>query len=251
MNINNFSNNSLYKKYALGSLSKMLKMKIYYKKTNGQWKCHGPSKKTSYDKLLLIDNENIVDLVDYLNNTTIYLQEFKSDSSQTMKESLNNIFLSKNIRFLLDKKLWLSNYHENAKICMKFSQFNDKDELKLYQDPFFQIDSKKILTIFLANSSYLNIYERIFCVFVYKVPVQILIRCLGMSNEQFICNFRDYEFSVEQNTIGKQILKLQTVDLSPDAGLFLKYLNYLWASSANKFNLETVNKYFFKLLNQC
>ncbi|CAF0762307.1 unnamed protein product [Brachionus calyciflorus] len=252
MSINNFSNNSLYKKYALGSLCKILKMRIYYKKSNGQWKCYSPNKRQINEKReISIENQNIIDLMEYLNTQTIYLQEFKHELSN------QSLYVNKNIRFLLDKKLWLTNHHENSKICMKFSQFNDPTELKLYQDEYFLIDSKRIIQIFMSQLNDISLYEKVFCVFIYKVPVEIILKGYYPSNTDQTSFFYNkdkfsFEFSPEFNTIGKQILKLELFN-NLDEGLFIKYMNYLWSDSnpgsKGKFNKEIVNKYFQRFIS--
>lgn len=152
---------------------------------------------------------------------------------------------------------------------MKFSQFNDKEELKLYQDVYFLIDHKKILHQFLSNKNVLKNCEKIFCVFLYKVPVEILIRSftdqpealqgnnVNNMNEQILN--KQFEFSLEFNTIGKQISRFEglhgmlvasnqnEVDKS-DGFILINYLNYLWG--VNKFNQESVNKHFVYLTSQ-
>lgn len=85
--------------------------------------------------------------VDYLNQCIIYLQEFKSDSLSQLS-SLGPVFSRKFVRILLNKKLWVSKHADNAKICMKFSQFNDETELKSYQRVYFTIDPKTITNVF-------------------------------------------------------------------------------------------------------
>lgn len=251
MSINNFSNNSLYKKYALGSLSKILKMKIYYKKSNGIWKCYSPNVKHQVEKKdISIDNHNLVDLMDYLNYQTIYLQEFKYDGA---KQSL---FLNKNIRFLLDKKMWLFNHHENSKICMKFSQFNDSTELKIYQDEYFLLDCKRLIQIFLSHLNDISMFEKVFCVFIYKVPIEIILKGFKKNQEQsslfYTSEKVNFDFTPDLNTIGKQIYKLEQLD-HLDEGLFIRYMNFLWSGKSTlcgKFTKEIVNRYFQKLINQ-
>lgn len=250
MSINNFSNNSLYKKYALGSLSKMLKMKIYYKKSNGIWKCYSPNKRQMEKKEISMDNHNLIDLIEYLNSQTIYLQEFKYDGNEQC------LYLNKNIRFLLDKKLWLLNHSENSKICMKFSQFNDSTELKIYQDEYFLLDSRRLVQIFLSHLNDMSMFEKVFCVFVYKVPIEIILKGFKTNSEQsslfYASDKTNFDFTPDLNTIGKQIFKLEQLN-HLDEGLFIRYMNFLWNGKANlngKFTKEIVNKYFQKLINQ-
>ncbi|RNA28802.1 hypothetical protein BpHYR1_024917 [Brachionus plicatilis] len=241
MSINNFSNNPLYKKYALGSLSKMLKMRIYYKKSNGTWKCYSPNRRQVEKKKIAIDNQNIVDLMEYLNGQTIYLQEFKYDRAG------QSLFVNKNIRFLLDKKLWLLNHHENSKICMKFSQFNDTTELNLYQDEYFLLDCKRLVQIFLSHLNDITLFEKVFCVFIYKVPIEIIVKEHKLSSEQSSLFYdkekTSFDFSPEFNTIGKQILKLEQLN-HLDESLFIKYMNFLWrekGAQSGKFTKEIIN----------
>ena len=78
--------------------------------------------------------------LDYLNECTIYLQEFRTEPAIKPAKKL--------IRVLLDKKLWLSKCANNSKICMNFSQFNDEAELMAYQRDFFTIDPKRITELF-------------------------------------------------------------------------------------------------------
>lgn len=85
--------------------------------------------------------------VDYLNQCIIYLQEFKSDSMSQLSSSSPS-FTRKFVRILLNKKLWVSKHADNAKICMKFSQFNDETELMSYQRVYFTIDPKRITDVF-------------------------------------------------------------------------------------------------------
>lgn len=249
MSINNFSNNPLYKKYALGSLSKMLKMKIFYKKWNGVWKCYSPNKRQVEKKEISIENQSTIDLIEYLNGQTVYLQEFKYQGAD------QTLYLNKNIRFLLDKKLWLLNHHENSNICMKFSQFNDSTELKLYQDEYFLLDCKRLIQIFLSHLNDISLFEKVFCVFIYKVPIEIILKKLTTSSEQtcllYMGDVINFEFNSDFNTIGKQIFKLEQMD-HLDEGLFIKYMNFLWTGkgTANgKFSKDIVNRYFQKIIN--
>ncbi len=79
--------------------------------------------------------------LDYLNECVIYLQEFRAEDRSS--KSCNKV-----IRVLLNKKLWLSKFANNSKICMNFTQFNDEAELKAYQKHFYTIDPKLITDVF-------------------------------------------------------------------------------------------------------
>ncbi len=93
-------------------------------------------------------------LLDFLNGIVIYLQEIRG----------YDCFSNKVIRVLLNKKLWLSKYAYNLRICMNFTQFTDEDELKAYQKHFYTIDANLITDIFgqkkqVTNFQDLNIIE--------------------------------------------------------------------------------------------
>lgn len=83
-------------------------------------------------------------LMDYLNQFTIYLQEFRTEAVNGHAGYANK----KVIRILLNKKIWVQKYAENSKICMKFAQFNDEMELRSYQRQYFTINPKQITDIF-------------------------------------------------------------------------------------------------------
>ena len=101
-----------------------------------------------YQKL---SNEN-KDEIQYLNQCIIYLQEFKLDSASLgCNKYSSNTHSKKFVRILLNKKLWVSKCSDNAKICMKFSQFNDETELKYYQRVYFTISPKKITDVFITK----------------------------------------------------------------------------------------------------
>lgn len=245
LSINNFSNNALYKKFALPSLSQILNLTIYYKKSNGQWKCFYPFINRHSEKTLkklacqqfLDENKYKITSekkkqMDYLNEHVIYLQEFRSDTLN--KTSLCNP-TKKVVRILMSKKLWLSKFTENLKICMNFSQFNDKQEYDKYQKLFFTIDSTKISDIFTKRSkSYekTNQMNMAFCVFIQSVSVNIITNCINtnsLSNDQSELSIRNnqadnFELSQEYNTIGKQLKRFEAVGIQK----VHQYINHLW-----------------------
>jgi len=272
LSINGFSNNSLYKRFALQTISKMLHVKIYCKKANDQWKYLDPTvNKSNQSKT----NENACQKADdfekyfkYLNEITFYLQEFRSVNRSVL--SSNQIHTNKNVRILLEKKMWLSKFKDNARICMKFSQFNDVNELKSYQQPHFCMDARKIIDFFYSSEALnLNLFKKIFCVFVDIVPVHLMMNCefanSKKSSQQSVTNhqnanganarqpereleirsedeflyekyLKEMEFSPEYNTIGKQFAKFETYGKEKT----IQYLNHLWGKSI--FNDKLINE---------
>lgn len=198
LSINNFSSNQLYNKFATKYLSYYLGMRVCLKRTNGKWKFYEPHKHRSHS-----DEAWKSELFDYLNETSIYLYEFKvasnrnplarldtnnntkSNGSESKMQTCN----SKIIRILLNKRLWLKNYHENAKICMRFSQFCDPDELNKYNQCKCLIDSLRLLHVFknachlslrinanyLLSSSIVDDFKKIFFAFIMCSPIDLLV----------------------------------------------------------------------------
>jgi hypothetical protein len=251
----------------------MLHVKIYFKKANDQWKYLDPTdvNKSTQPKA----NENVSRLNEehekcskYLNEITFYLQEFRSVNRSTLSSNL--IHTNKNVRILLEKKMWLSKFKDNARICMKFSQFNDINELKSYQQPHFCMDSRKIIDFFYSNEGLnLNLFKKIFCVFVDIVPVHLIMNCeiainkkfsqqttthqysnginarkseneleIRTTEDEFLYEkyLKEMEFSPEYNTIGKQFAKFESYGKDKT----IQYLNHLWGK--NIFNDKLIGE---------
>ncbi len=205
-------------------------MKICYKRANNTWKTFDPT----FDAALAQQNvQNALPNNKYLTTMTVYLQEVKTDP-------VNRI-----VRVLLDKRVWLTNYQDNLRICMQFSQFNDIDELKTYQQQYFLLDFKAILQNFLKNFKHLNIYEKIFCVFICKVPVKFITSPADSAHviRYFDENFDPIRYNL--NTIGKQYQFLQSRYDNKDK--IISYLNHLWGKSI--FNDEFVTNQFNQILS--
>jgi hypothetical protein len=220
-------------------------MKIYYKKSNGQWKLYEPYtnrlkekhlRKLTCQHYLDENNSKAVEkknLLDYLNECVIYLQEFRTD---TVCNNIKANTCKKSVRILLNKKLWLSKYSDNPKICMSFSQFNDADELKSYQKPYFCIESSKITDLF-TKSYEPNFINKLFCVFINIAPVHLILNSeyypgnylnkliedeQNKSDASF--DLSEMEFSQEYSTIGKQLARFQIKGKQK----CYDYLNHLW-----------------------
>lgn len=256
LSINNFSNNALFRKYAIAILAKILNVNIFNKRTNGQWKFYEPSRNNKSTK-----DEEKAKLMSYLNECTIYLQEFRADSSY-MNKNLSFDFMpcTKNFRILLDKKLWLSKQHENSKICMKFSQFNDSEELKKYELASFCMDSSKIVNLFNLNENE-DEFQKIFCIFINIVQMQSIVYAELPTNKSLNSKFqtmekgpdkmefinekeiKEMEFSSEFNTIGKQFSKFEKLGKEK----LLQYLNFLWGKRI--FSDDFIEKKFSSIRN--
>lgn len=258
LSINNFCNNTLYKKYALISLCQLLNIKIYFKRTNGQWKMYEPfTNKYNEKNLRKIVNEEYFqklsenrEEVDYLNQCIIYLQEFKSDSLSQLSTS-GHAYSRKFIRILLNKKLWVSKHTDNAKICMKFSQFNDEREMKDYQRAYFTIDPKTIIDVFSTKKGqlysqlsepFIDLNKKLFCVLIHFIPVWVLLNAdyvpRSQSKQLFYeiksNHMEEFEANEEYSTLGKQFARF--IEIGPDKTY--QFLNYLWGK--NVFNQEFV-----------
>ena len=211
-----------------------MNIKIYFKKFNGNWRLYEPRFKS----------ENS------LNDTTIYLREFRSDP---MKNTLS----IKYVRFLLNKKLWLSRQKENSNICMQFSQFYDADELLKYEKYYFCLKPSKITEKFndLVNMS---VSKQIFVVFIHTLPIQSLMHIETISSKVSLTkqlNNRDHlneeasltemEFSTDFNTIGKQFFRFELLGKHQ----LINYLNYLWGKQI--FNDEFVDKKIRQYRKNC
>jgi len=208
LSINNFSNNVLFKKYALGGLSQILKIKISYKKSNGQWKVYEPCVPKSQKQPL---DDTTKQYLHYLNNNTIYLQEFRTDNN-------NQYSCKKTVRFLLDKRLWIKNYSDNTKICLNFSQFNDSNELKTYLKYSYGISPKQIIKPFKLVDD-LNFTQKIFCIFLCLAPIQLIIS-IGLTQK---LSHSEFDYSDEFNSIGKQIVRFESISNEK----LRDYFNYL------------------------
>ena len=205
-------------------MCQILHMKIYYKRSNGNWKLYEPlagrsnekSKRLSLQPFGLDESAEKKKHSDYLNECIIYLQELRVDNTA------NKTSGCKIVRILLNKKLWLSKHAYNSKICMNFSQFNDADELKAYQKPFFSIESNKITDLFIKSIE-LNWMNKLYCVFVSCVPPHLLL------NTECSClsGLTDLEFTQEFNTIGKQLVRFQPQGKDK----IYQYLNHLWGKT--------------------
>lgn len=263
LSINNFCNNSLYRKFALSSISKLLKIKLYYKKSNGQWKFYDSESNSSAANNKFDSTSNVNNLMECLNETTIYLQEIRFDpdarSSQTNTFKLS---FNKSVRLLLDKKLWLSNYLDNNKICIKFSQFNDLEQLKIYREPYFLIDSIQFVNQILSrmkttDKRELNIYQRTFFVLINKLSVEVILDSTNPCGSKMITNnnenlqltkevtslIKTILNSAELNTIGKQYYSFE---LARGKEALFVYMN-LWLGK-NIFNDDFVNRCYSNIL---
>lgn len=270
-------------------------MKIFYKKSNGIWKCYEPSR--SRTRSNVINDENNKDMEEEVQrsrsnliDSTIYMQEFKSESNssnkkqyefpvsyQQLSSSNNSCAHNKSVRILLNKKLWLSNYADNSKICMKFSQFNDLDELRSFEENFFCMESAKIINLLNIKDN-MNYYYKIFSVFLNSLPVRSLMYPdLSVTSStsarsstgkiprrpetmNFIGKEQDLasdmnthedliklmEFTQEHNTIGKQFLKFEKLEKEQKIdNLVFKFLNYIWGK--NMFDNDFIEKTYSKL----
>lgn len=245
LGINNFANNALYRKYALISISQLLNMKIFYKRANGQWKMY--ESRPSLDNTKQSITVEKANQLNYLNDCVIYLQEFRTESS--------NKSVKKVIRILLDKKLWLSKFANNSKICMNFAQFNDETELKSYQRHYFTFHPKMITDIFTGRNDQANctkvinlaFTKKIFSVFLHSAPVQLMLNAESNTHstlvhstiiDSTISNSEDIEFTQEFNTIGKQFRRFEVMG----PGKLYQFINHIWGCIATMglFNDEFV-----------
>ena len=223
-------------------------MKIYFKKANGQWKLYEPVS-ARLGQRPLAPFHKFTDLyeveanlserkkhLEVLNESIIYLQEFRTET-QSKSAKLSG---KKSVRILLNKRLWLSKHMENSQICMSFSQFNDADELRKYQQAYYSLPFRKITSLLEPIVHFDPIYKA-FCVFISKAPVHLLLHC-----ENKIDDFKpvktdsqtmELNFSTEFNTIGKQIKKFQS-----NKEKLYDFFNYLWGKAL--FNEEFVNSKF-------
>lgn len=230
----------------------MLNINICYRKSSGNWKLYEPDF-SSIDKTKLTQDK--LNLLDYLHESTIYLQEFRFSSTKINIDNINyNINSNKNVRLLLNKKLWLSKYYDNYKVCMKFTQFNDADELKIYQEPTSCLSLGQLVKFFnqnnerTKNEDYVSI---MFCVFLVTLPIQTLIDCEHVNSnnnnpinvnknsnltENQMNDLREMEFSADFNTIGKQFLKFE----QKGHDKLINYLNYLLNNNKFDWKSETI-----------
>lgn len=231
LSINNFSNNTLFRKYALCTLCQILKIKISYKKSNGQWKIYEPKLAKSNKS---VDDDNRKQFVHYLNNCTIYLQEFRTDSS-------SHSSCKKTVRFLLDKRLWLKNYQDNSKICLNFSQFNDANELKTYNKLSYSIGCKQIMKPFGVING-LNSTQTAFCVFIACIPIQV-ITSIGFNNQTKNSN-HEMDLVDDFNTVGKQIIRFESIGIEK----LRDYFNFLYGKAI--FTDEFIKSKYNQIINQ-
>lgn len=222
----------MFKKYALGGLCQILNMKISYKKSNGQWKAYEPivALKSSSQKQQAND-ETVKQYLHYLNNCTIYLQEFRTDNSSQYS-------CKKTVRFLLDKRVWIKNYSDNSKICLNFSQFNDSDELKTYLKYSYSINPKQLIKPFkmISNLSYT---QKIFCIFICLAPIQLII-AIGLNQKQ---TNPEFDYNDEFNSIGKQIIRFESISNEK----LKDYFNFLCGKSV--FTDEFINSKYVQVIN--
>lgn len=154
LSINNFGANQLFQRHAIYALSRLLGMNIYCLKLTGQWR--------------YAENKTIeqTDHAKLLNSLTIYLRELQFENQ-----------IGKNYRMLLPKKLWLSNRFDNMNISLRFSQFSDPDIFQHYQQKFFNISVNEMLrNIFGNRTDLLSPAQRAFCVLIYKISLEQLIK---------------------------------------------------------------------------
>ena len=226
----------MYKKYALSALSYILKIQIYFKRSSGQWKICEPNSSMNFVNY----SKEKQHLLKCLNDSTVYLQEFRSDSSKS-----SHFFTNKYVRILLNRKHWFTKSRENTKICMKFSQFNDIDELSKYEKYYFTIKPSKITENFKRITD-ISITRQIFCIFIQTLPIHSLMN-IEFSMQKMSLNavknenipdciiltekpsdaeqlLKEMNFSAEFNTIGKQFAKFESLGKEKLIG----YLNFLW-----------------------
>ncbi len=210
MSINNFSNNLLYRKFAISNLCQILQMKINFKKTNGQWKTYEPKQTQSTST-----DPNIKQYLNYLNSCVIYLHEFRHDSS-------SHLTFKKTIRYLLNKKQWCKNYSDNVKICLNFAQFNDPDELKAYQKLAYSISSNQLMKS-LGPIENLNETNKLFHAFISHLPIDILVSASFNQNKNIN---HEMELNDECNSVGKQIIRFESMGGSQKLKEYFSYLLY-------------------------
>jgi len=221
LSANNFSNNPLYKRYAVIGLSNILHMKINLKKAGAtQFKTFEPVK--SFTSSTEIENHKAAS---YLNNFTIYLQEFRFDSA-------SHLACKRTVRFLLEKKLWIKNFPENYKMCMSYSQFNDHEQLKMFNELEFSIKPAKIIHLF-SFTKLPSLVQKAFCAFINCVSVQALtsISFNQTKNDEIV-------------SVGNKMLKLESLG----AEKLKDYFNSLYGEPV--FNDEFINKNFTHVINQ-
>jgi len=191
LSINNFSNNILYKKYAISCLSNMLHMKINYKKLMApHGKMFEPSSaKSTPNGSTLIE---VKKAECYLNGCVIYLQEFRFDGA-------SHLACKRTVRFLIERKIWCKNFSENYKMCMNFAQFNDPNELKSFNEIKYGLKPTQIIKPLLAVSQ-LSPALKAFCAFINCVPVQVLTSSYFIQNK-----------SGELNSIGKEMIRYESL----------------------------------------
>ena len=209
-------------------------MKIYFKKANGQWKLHEPltarlgqgsnPQMHKFFDMIEIDKNLRVDErkkhLNVLNENMIYLQEFRTGTQTTSVKH----FGKKTVRILLNKRLWVSKRSDNSQICMNFSQFNDPDELRRYHQAYYCIPFDRIVSLLNPIADYDPVYKA-FCVFISIAPVHLLLHCEGQIIEGTNNSAtKDFDFTSEFNTLGKQIKRYQKYEL-------FKFFNHLWGKA--------------------
>jgi hypothetical protein len=229
MSINNFwSNNTIFRKFVISGFSKLLGMSVYCKRADGDWK---------YWESKLGEEQVEDDGTKYLNSLTVYLQEFRCQSDTNPPNS--KPVLIKNYRFLLTKKLWLSNQIENSRICMQFSQFNDIDQIKIYREPYFLINSIRLIYLIMSSTkSNLNsLYQKAFCVLLHKINDQQIVMSGSKLNKLNAnangaidevmgtsTNANNASMIYEMNTIGKHFYNFELSHSKESLYLFLNHL---------------------------
>lgn len=210
----------------MSGFSKLLGMSVYCKKPNGDWK---------YWESKLGEEQDEDDGTKYLNSLTVYLQEFRCQSDTNSPNS--KPVLIKNYRFLLTKKLWLSNQIENSRICMQFSQFNDIDQIKIYREPCFSINSIRLIFLIMSStkSNLSSMYQKAFCVLLHKINDQQILMSGSKLNKLNAngaidevmgtsTNTSNVSMSYEMNTIGKLFYNFELSHSKESLYVFLNHL---------------------------
>ena len=292
LSINNFSSNQMYNKFAAKYLSHYLGMRVCLKRTNGKWKFYEPHKHRYSDENWKSE------LFDYLNETSIYLYEFKVNRNVLARLDTNNNTKNsggeakcqnggsngKIIRILLNKRLWLKNYHENSKICMRFSQFSDPDELNKYNQCKCLVDSLRLLHVFksachaslranpnyLLSSSIIDDFKKIFFAFILCSPIDLLVngeQFYATQQQQLLASSKakqgssvesennlnellnEINLNTKYDTIGKQFQRFEAMGKSSlGKEKLMLFLNHLFGKK--QFNDDYINSMYKYLLKE-
>jgi hypothetical protein len=240
----------LFRRFAIATLSRILNVDICYKRSNGVWKLYEPDK-SAIDEIK--SDEQKLSLLKYLHDSTIYLYEFRIETTKINLNKNNQINVnSRNFRLLLDKSFWKSKTLSNYKVCMRFAKFNDADELKKYVEPIYCIDPKQIFEL-ICTSNDRGVYDpngefkKMICLFLSVIPANN--NNLSTNNKNSDTKLDEYS-EIEVTNSGNKSIENKLEQMGKE-----KLLSLLAILLANNFDFEhefITSKYtsLIHLLNQ-